>query len=170
LPLNKLEFNAQKINGKAVRNWSLKNEQYTTKYKIQKSTNGSSFTDIGEVNSSNQTSYSFTDNNFTQSSYYRILAERSNGALVSQVQYLLLLAGNAQVAVYPNPATSNTTTVQSINAIKSINATDAQGRQVLVQYPNATNVSLNLSNWKKGVYILTITTINKTVQQKLIVQ
>lgn len=63
---------------------------------------------------------------------------------------------NAQVSMYPNPAT-NKLNLDSKNAIESIAVFNLLGQNVLAQNPNSKSVSLDVSDLQSGVYVVKAT-------------
>jgi len=63
---------------------------------------------------------------------------------------------NAQVSMYPNPAT-NKLNLDAKNAIESVAVFNLLGQNVLAQNPNSKSVSLDVSDLQSGVYVMKAT-------------
>jgi hypothetical protein len=76
IPLEMLRFDAEKKNKDVVLNWQTTNENNTSHFEVQRSTDGKTFFTIAKVKSQNQRSinnYDFTDKNLPSAAlYYRL--------------------------------------------------------------------------------------------------
>jgi hypothetical protein len=83
LPVSLLYFRGVVRNGKALLTWAAATETDSKHYTIEKSTNGTSFKPIAEVASKNRNnaSYTFTDETFTGTAFYRLTQTDNNGTL-----------------------------------------------------------------------------------------
>jgi hypothetical protein len=81
LPLNFLSFTAQPgANQQVNLEWQTSDETNVSHFVIEHSTDGSSFTPIGQMNAGSASSYAFTDNNAVAgNNYYRIESVDNNG-------------------------------------------------------------------------------------------
>ena len=82
-------------------------------------------------------------------------------------------AGISSLRIYPNPATETVnidlTTEESIGEIK-MNITDMTGRNILSTDINNNNRQIDVSNFAKGVYILSLHTYKGSIKRKIVVQ
>ena len=95
-------------------NWSIANEGDVRFYEIQKSTNGSNFSIIGEVNATGSKDYVFMDGKPSKGiNYYRIKSVSVSGAnsYTSIANATFGFGDKSLVAMYPNPVTSNHCTI-----------------------------------------------------------
>ena len=84
LPVTLLDFSAKTIGKQIAINWQTSTELNTANFIIQRSTDGSTFTDIGTVKAigSGANSYSFTDKTPTNGiNYYRLKSVDKDGSL-----------------------------------------------------------------------------------------
>jgi hypothetical protein len=115
------------------------NEHEMASYTIERSADGTSFTNIGSLQASNanqaSASYSFTDNQpIVGNNYYRIKGSSING----QIQYSNVVVVKygvhvSSVAVVPNPIEGKTLKLKVSQLAKGnyhINVIDALGRSV----------------------------------------
>jgi len=104
LPINTIIATTQIENNQAVVKWNTIGGTKVSNYAIEKSIDGKTFNKIGEVTGTNETSYSYTDNNIVNS-YYRIKAIYSDGTL-NYSNTVKLTTNNSPLTtinVYPNP-------------------------------------------------------------------
>lgn len=109
LPVKLLSFDVAKQGEGAVLNWTVTGSDKNSRYEIERSTNGISFTTIGSVNAApgagSEEHYSFTDKLLpAQKNYYRLKITDDNKASYSKVVLITAGANAQQLRVSPNPA------------------------------------------------------------------
>ena len=189
LSVNLVQFNAEKdktsATPKTKLQWTTASETNNDHFDLEYSTDGKNFEVIdnllGKGNSSTATTY--TSTHFTPivgTNYYRLVAVEFSGKReVTPIQKVIFgkdsrLAA-VEMAVYPNPATSNGSmfiNIQNCQEQANLVVTNIYGSVVYSDVlPNGTK-QLNL-NLKAGIYFVGVSDVfdesNKTVQ-KLIVQ
>ncbi len=151
--------------------WATATESNSSKFVIERSINGSSFTSLGEVatkaingNSNSTLSYSFVDANPTLGkAYYRIqMVDNSNNAKFSQIVSLRRGAGKLEIVdVRPNP-TTGTLSFNVLGASSNIIVAvrDLSGKTLLNKgLVQSSNFSIDMSNLSTGMYILEATDV-----------
>ncbi|WP_442794177.1 T9SS type A sorting domain-containing protein [Pelobium manganitolerans] len=166
LPLNFLSFTAKPdAFGKTVAlNWSTTNEVNTASFAIQKRTDNGDFATIGNIPSKNTAGvhhYSFADNNASAgNSYYRIVQyDNDHSSSNSEVQAVSIKASAGGVNIYPNPVADVLNANHSaLQAGATAKISNSNGSTVLQQAltVGATQSSIDVSQLKPGVYILSI--------------
>ncbi|TAD81145.1 MAG: hypothetical protein EAY75_18140 [Bacteroidetes bacterium] len=83
LPVSLLYFKGAVKNGKAELTWAAATETNSSHYTIEKSGNGASFKAVAQVPSknTNNAKYSFTDNSFSETAFYRLTQTDKDGTL-----------------------------------------------------------------------------------------
>lgn len=86
----------------------------------------------------------------------------------------ILSGPDSRVNMYPNPTSTGAISLK-INTSNSValKVLDIKGATVFAQdydEDNAQNITLNTQSWEKGVYIIEVTSANKTERHRLIVQ
>jgi hypothetical protein len=147
-------------------NWNTTTELNTSHFIIQRSTDGSSFTDIGTVKAigSGANSYTFADNKPNNGiNYYRLQSVDKDGSFAySKVVSVQLTVNSNQFSVFPNPS-KDKVTIQG-NHIAFVQVVDNLGRVVKTQnLKDATNPTLSVSALPVGVYHLRIQTADGKV-------
>jgi len=107
LPVHFIAFNEYCQGDKVVVNWKTAQEQNSSHFNIERSSDGIRWTVIGTLpsanNSNTERSYSFTDNNPLQNSFYRIALYDLDG----KVQYTNVIQSFCTITemftVWPNP-------------------------------------------------------------------
>jgi hypothetical protein len=172
LPIILSDFRASlNQQGKTVLNWTSAIEINSKNYVIEKSTNGTTFSPIGETDAlgSGQSSfkYSFTDNNIISGrTYYRLKMVDVDGKFeYSKVVYVNGKIGNSVIAG-PNPFSTSIQLYGVPSAdvnIKNIQVFSATGQQVSYSITGANTIALDEAA-PKGMYIVKF----KTQQFKML--
>ena len=181
LPLTLLNFTASKNNNTVSLNWQTANEVNTSHFTIQRSFNGTDFTDIGKVNakgSNNLTNnYTYSDDiaSFkTGTVYYRLqMVDKDGKTVTSKIVTVRIGNGGIEFSIRPNPAKNfiiiTTDAILNGNAVISI--TDFVGHVVLKQTITTSGEQrINISALQKGVYIVSIKTTDAVTTKKLVVE
>ena len=165
LPLTLLSFTAEKSGENSLLKWTTTNEDEVRMFQIEKLENGS-YRPIGNVNTANNSSkqsYSYIDKSpYTGINYYRIKTIDLNGSFVYSEIATLNFSNRIDASVYPNPASTelhvNTNSEKAV--IKNIQIFDLTGKEYFIKANkgNGTEVSLDISSLKNGVYVLQLNT------------
>ena len=159
LPVSWLDFTAQKKDNTVHLRWSTANEQNSDEFIVQHSTNGSSYTTIGNIaaagNSVLLQQYSFVHSNpATGVNYYRILQRDIDGrSTYSKVVSVIYTTQNRPIILYPNPVTAGRLTLQLTKAA-TITLYNSSGVLVMTRNLLAGTQQLNISKLAKGLYHL----------------
>lgn len=170
-------FNAVYINGVTKVTWSTATETNNDHFDIERSEDGVSFVAIGSISGmlkSNQLkNYAYTDLNATSNSgflYYRIKQVDKN----SQFDYTDIKAvkvpklNSFTVKSFPNPVTSQLNIALAQNrASATYSLNDISGKTWL-RGSISNNLSVDVNNLPRGVYILQVKLGDKTHHEKVI--
>jgi len=77
---------------------------------------------------------------------------------------------DASTDIYPNPANNYLNIVSNSIGINTISIYNLHGQEVLNTEVNASEVKLNISTLKKGIYIINITSNDASVKRKLTIE
>jgi hypothetical protein len=147
-------------------NWKAYSEDNLNKYVIERSSNGQSFTSIGEVTARNvttETQYGFFDANpLPGVNFYRLRAVDVDGKSGYSTIVRVNLAGVKEVTIYPNPVTGGYVSFQSGSLAKgnyTVKIFNATGQQVysekFAHNGGAVNQTIQLpSGSRSGMYSL----------------
>ena len=183
LPVNSIELGGTAINKQVKLSFKALNEREMANYTIERSTDGTSFTNIGAQQATNanqaSVSYSFVDNQpIIGNNYYRIKGNSINGQIqFSNVVIVKYGVNAASVAVVPNPIEGKTVNLKLSQLAKGnykISVTDAIGRIILKKemlLDGSSSVQLNLpTSVKAGNYFLKVDGQGKTFVQLFNIQ
>jgi len=167
LPLTLLQFTASHQQGGNLLQWSTAAEINTASFVIERSSNGTAFSEAGTVAASSTTgnhSYRFEDKNyFTGKVYYRLrMTDRDGHYTYSKI--LALSSGNpiTELSVYPNPVHATATVVFTTNIAGkyTVRVTDMGGKTIktltLSFVSGANLVSVDMSGYNSGNYLVTV--------------
>ncbi|MEJ8804538.1 T9SS type A sorting domain-containing protein [Pontibacter sp. H249] len=188
LPITPLAVELISFTGKATESginleWSTASEENNSHFDVERSTDGKSFEKIAKIegngNSNTVIKYSFNDTNpqFGEN-YYRLRQADFDG----QFEYSKTIAVNniipeeMQVMMYPNPCRGGDCEVlvrgnrQSTQTLLELK--DMSGRVVLskVVQNGLVRFTADEINNRKGLFILTATSGNEVVQQRVILE
>ena len=76
---------------------------------------------------------------------------------------------NKKINIFPNPATDNVIVEWSNNDINRIIVSDASGKVILSKNTTTNLIQLQISNWNKGIYFITIKGEQFEQSQKLVI-
>lgn len=189
LPITLNNFIGKIVNNKAHLLWETATELNNAGFGIEKSLNGTTFETIGFVkgvgNSVKNNTYDFLDDNFTQTTYYRLKQVDFDGKYTySNIVSLEKTKDKGYLKVYPNPLSSQpflTVDASEINQNQAtISVFEANGRllyQNTVE-PEAKSrffgegvgvVKIPVNDWAKGLYLIRLNMNDgKTVVSKFI--
>jgi len=135
LPVKSIALNATALSNKQVSvKWTTVGESNIASYKVERSVNGVSFTELATVNAG-ASSYSYIDAKLTSGSvaYYRIKII-DNAGTVSYSKVATLTTHHsplATISVYPNPVVNNTFSLSFVDAGKyTVSLIDKLGKTV----------------------------------------
>ena len=167
MPLHFISFTAAPGHGDVQLNWQTGDESNTNVFHIQRSTDGSGFNNIGEVNASGSGSHNY---NFTdvaplrsQTLYYRLQETDIDGKNIYSNIVSCNLPGFAGVALYPNPANSEITItgISNFSSLKIYNLTGQQLKYIIIK---GKSITVPLTSMAAGVYIAQLSNGSKTTQ------
>ncbi|MEO6252405.1 MAG: endonuclease [Ferruginibacter sp.] len=176
LPVTIIDFTAQKNNESVLLKWYATFEANFKKYEIERSTNGSGFYKIGEVEGRNLADYSFTDNNLPNANtvYYRLKMIDIDGQFSNSKTVVIKISNNfSNALVYPNPTKEKLTVKlqQPLTANSRLIITDLSGRIVWQQQVTGGQkiIDLELGSFAVGRYFIKISNHNELINQSFVI-
>lgn len=173
LPLQWLGFTAVNCSGNACLQWETENEQNTSHFEIEKSTDGSNFITIQNQKSSNSPgrhSYTTTDRTpVIGPNFYRIKQVDLDGTFTYSNIASIRIAETGTLAIMPNPA-NDFFILSGITKATNVSVYTITG-QLLNQWNNVNgNQQLNIANLQQGLYIIKVLQNGKETVHKLVKQ
>ncbi len=176
LPVDILYFTG-KINGNdLVLNWEVDAEMNLSHYEVERSFNGTNYTNLTAVNAVGLRNYSLnepTENIRGRRVFYRIKKVDRNGKFSYSEIFSIHLPLNNKFTIYPNPARNNFTLKLNNNYNYSLplQVTDLAGKVLINKNVMTTNGAVNVSsNLSNGVYLVKLVINGETLTSKLIVE
>ncbi|AHJ99664.1 hypothetical protein Hsw_4069 [Hymenobacter swuensis DY53] len=171
LPVTLVSFTAKAAGLDAQMAWSTAQELNNSHFVVERSLNGQEFVAISQVNGqgtkTTTTSYSFLDRNIGRQVsgpvYYRLRQVDLDGsASLTTVQTVAFTAtANADMAVYPNPASEQTSTYLDLTTLPlgtyQVTVTDMAGRTVrTLTRSGGTLQVLDVTGLPQGNYLIQV--------------
>lgn len=178
VPVTMLSFDAVRAGKSNNLIWTTTNEINSSRFEIERSTNGINYVSIGSVNtignSTSKQTYRFMDVNPAKgNNYYRIKSiDLDNSYKLSVVRNVKNL-GFVEMMINPNPVASimNISLEAESNENASIIITDLSGRKVYSGMKNviagSNNIPVDVNNLNKGIYIVTLRLSGETLIKKI---
>ncbi|ADY52376.1 hypothetical protein Pedsa_1821 [Pseudopedobacter saltans DSM 12145] len=176
LPVSLNSFTAKTVNGNIVINWSTASEQNNKYFEILRSTDGVSFTKIGQVagknNSSSLNQYSFTDNTpISGTNYYQLKQVDINGEseTFGPVSAKIGFENKNNISVIDNEGSITFVITADKNTNSKLTVTDITGRTHFskqVQLTPGNNTIALDKNLTSGIYIAKIVGTGISITQK----
>ena len=167
LPVKFVYFNAHCKNGAVSIQWKTAQEQNSSRFSIQRSTDGTSWTEVGSLTAAGQStqerSYLFVDKAPSSSAgMYRVVEYDYTGDKTISTIVRSNCSGRTEMSLYPNPSSGNS--ALNISLERSANITvqvvDAKGsmvQQKQVLLPAGSNtLPLNMTGYPDGVYTINV--------------
>ena len=179
LPVTFYSFSASYDKKNTLLNWSAQADELFSHFVIEKSTDGISFKEIGQVKASiSITAYSFDDAAVTSASgmaYYRIVCkEKSGEANYSPIKTIRLAKGtSSSITVYPNPVytKANLTLPQSWQSkavtISVYSSTGVQLKNISVRTASQTE-AVDFQQFPKGIYVVKAQCGDESSEQRIL--
>jgi hypothetical protein len=183
LPLNYTSVRAAQ-KGKDIQvEWEVADESNIQKYTVEKSVDGTRFSNAGEVaakgNNSSE-SYQWLDvNTATGKNYYRVRALQNDGKyFISKIVMVNMNVVKSLITVYPNPVKNGQINIHSDNIEKgtyNVELYDGRGRQIISEVIHHSGGLLHQiiypgNKLTPGVYHLNVTNITEHFSQTIFIE
>jgi pectin methylesterase-like acyl-CoA thioesterase len=159
VPVTILSFNAANETNQVKLAWTTSNEINTSHFTIEKSNDGTTFNQLGQVNTGSN-NYNFIDASPVKNiNYYRLKIVDKDGSFTYSKTITINNKLKGSINIYPNPATNDlTVTHLAAKPNSTITITGVDGKQLLSQklVSGTTQSNIDISKLNNGVYILTI--------------
>lgn len=137
--------------------WEVSNEDKFNRYEIQHSTNGTDFTDLGNVKAANKSAYTFFHNTPVPGrNYYRLkLVDMDGKFSFSNIIIVTAAKNDKDVLLFPNPVKNQATlSVPGKYMTTPASVYDNTGRKVMSFIITRSDFLLDCSTLQKGVYFI----------------
>jgi PKD repeat protein len=186
LPTLLTSFDGHYSNGKNQLNWQTETEVNTDQFIVERSINGSNYTEIGQVRARGLTGTRFNN--------YQLTDELLNAQTVNRFFYRLKIVdrdgaykysklvitnrptgGDVHLIVYPNPVSRNTTLqiAKVNNNMSLIEVYNSMGQRVYAKRMTASlyNESVEVpANWSPGIYMVRVTDSKETWSRAVLIK
>ena len=157
LPVSLTGFSIKKQNANAVLNWQTETEINASHFEIERSSDGKNFVSVGRVTAINQAgkqNYSFTDVAPIKGiNFYRLKTVDRDGAFKYSSINKLSFGGQLVFSIFPNPA-QDMVTISGITDDRIIKLLSSDGKELIKRRATGQSMTLNLSGYAPGFYII----------------
>lgn len=178
LPVQWLNFSAQKINTNALLKWSVTMQENCLYYSIERSEDGKNFIEIGNLSAQNTTgiiNYIYTDysifNKSNKTVYYRIKQVDANGKFTYSVIRSLQDNVLNEPTIFLNNLNDNLIINWDRNEFVTMTIYEDRGSVIFssdYKMIKGENI-INLSQFATGIYLIQLNSDRKNVTQKLFI-
>jgi Secretion system C-terminal sorting domain len=168
LPLTLISFSGSKQNNDALLQWKTANEINVSAFEIERSVSGQSFNSVGAVPAGGNF-YTYIDAGIFSSTdkvFYRLKSIDKDGRFTYSAILRLSKQTSTTVTVYPNPVND----VLTINGLKqngTLKLYDVSGKLLQQQKVSAQTITMSMSGYAKGMYLLQYQTEGQIINQKI---
>jgi hypothetical protein len=176
LPITLISFTASVVNGDVVLKWTTAAEIDNDYFTIQRSLDGMGWENIlrveGGGTNGNTKSYSTKDPSpYAGASYYRLMQTDIDGkSTYSFVVSINQGNKNAEIVIFPNPAGDHIKIIFPSSGRYEVALLNSNGQ--LMYHPeevNGTNMVLNVSGMKSGIYFIRIIHLGICETRKILI-
>ena len=177
LPVKNILLSATALANKQVAlKWTTVGESNVASYKVERSTDGTTFTTLATISPETSQSYSFLDASVTESAnYYRIKSTDNTGAFSYSNVQKVSIVNRSLLTVFPNPIIGTSFNLSLANTGKYfVNLIDKLGRTVYattinhIAVASSENIVLN-NKLLSGSYTVKVTDENGKVSNTEII-
>ena len=175
VPLSLLNFDAAPADKKVLLSWNTANETGITNYSLQRSADGSAWTELASVNTRNggNNSYNSIDSFPLKENYYHLKINDVNGGFTYSAVKKVSFAANADLSfsISPNPAID--LAVLKFNASLTnafIIVSDMQGKEIFKTKISGQEYRLDTRNFVAGVYAVRVINGEGSFTEKMMIR
>jgi len=157
LPVVFTNFFGRASGNSVLLTWNVAGEVDVNRYEVEKSTDGSHFTKLGEVEASDKTSYSFTDANAGAAVvFYRVRNVDIDGQYKYTGIVRMNLSRSIKLSAYPLPFSNQLTIEHGLATAGRITVSTAAGQviQTIAVKADMTQTTIPTTTLKSGLYIV----------------
>jgi hypothetical protein len=177
LPLTLLTFDGQRQGTGALLDWTTANEINVSRFEVQRSLNGGSFTSIGTVAAiADKHSYTYTDADAQDKAWFYRLKMTDIDGKYSYSGIIALSGSSIQdgIGLFPNPAHGLVTVQHSLaadnNALAQVLDMSGRVRRTVKLAAGALQTTITLDGLAAGVYKVRWTNGNQSVTRSLLIK
>lgn len=173
LPVTLTQFNAEISNNKIDLTWNTESELNSDYFRIQKSSDGYNFNDIGIVQGAGTSnillSYLFSDfEPFEGNNFYRLIFVDINGS-ENFSDIVLVNFSDLSPVISPNPC-SQYFSINGLEGIYDVTIFDVEGKQVFSKFNIIDHQKLDVTNLHSGIYFVFINSDTNNLIKKLVIK
>ena len=172
LPLQLLQFQGSKHNNAVDLSWTTTQEINTSYFDVERGSDGIHFNKIATLPTNNTPSvnnYYYTDQNPLSTNFYRLKMVDIDGSFKYSSVLKINLDGALKFDVFPNPANSSIT-VSGISENQIVKLLSSDGKLLLQKRVSGESMTMDISKYSPGLYILQYFDGTSLQSRKIIIQ
>jgi hypothetical protein len=174
LPLRLIDFSANKQADNSVQlNWVTDNEENTSHFELERSATGNNFSKIANVVTNNiaaRSNYNFADRQpLSGTNMYRLKIYDKDGQYKYSNILKVTLSGKQPFEVFPSPA-KDVITITGIKSNETVKLLNTEGKVLLQKTSAGQSITMDVSRYPTGVYIVTCFDGVQMQRQKIVKQ
>jgi len=157
VPLLISNFNSNWKNNVPNLQWNASNTANTKQFNVERSFDGKTFTNVGTVSVTGNSTYQFTDNSYQAGIvYYRLQQLDKDGSVYySDITKLQSIETDA-IKVWPNPSVDKVHLSLSSSGKYHVVIYDFTGKKVYENKVFTSNNVISTDKWSKGTYVVKV--------------
>ncbi len=170
LPLHLVDFSANKQSSSVNLSWTTVNEVNADRFEVEKSSDGNNFNKLADVQAKNTPTtnkYGYVDTHPSLTNFYRLKMVDIDGHFTYSAILKISFSGNQKFEIYPNPAL-NTITITGVNENQIVRVFNIQGNELLEKKASGQSLTIDISKYPSGVYMVQYFDGEKMQNKKLI--
>lgn len=156
LPLQLLDFHANKQNTAVNLSWTTTREVNTAYFEVGRGTDGRNFSKLTRIATNTNTSintYNYIDQRPLSTNFYRLKMVDIDGNFKYSAVLKINFVGAQKLEVFPNPANS-VLTINGINNNELVKLISSDGKLLLQKRASGQSMTMDISTLSPGLYIL----------------
>ena len=153
LPVTLHSFKGVSTNDRVKLTWKVSEEVNVSRYEIERSSEGISFTKVGALPADRKLTYFFEDDSPDEINFYRLKMVDMDGSEKRSGVIRVIIPRKAECEIYPNPV-SRTLFIESSGDFVGgeLSLINDEGRQVKQVKITSVLISIDCTGLKKGIY------------------
>ncbi|MCS7078116.1 MAG: T9SS type A sorting domain-containing protein [Bacteroidia bacterium] len=154
LPLQDFKFSVTSHKDKVLLQWNASDFDPQDSYYIERSTNGTDFTQIAQIYTQKGSTYDNDIYGYTHLSYRVVQKTKDGQEFYSNIEQVQVSNSNQYTYLFPNPTQNMINIYTNAYLNTSVQILDYTGRKIGEKFIDTPTTILDVSDWAKGLYFV----------------